>query len=115
MGGSSGFTPMHFNNPLIQCFYDIESQRGHNMEIKHTGWGPFILIPDNSLNDFFSFRKNFNVEELLCVNIPLLYYLNNYGKDIKVMHVTKNVVRLDPFSSVDQYKEWLKQMKDQLS
>lgn len=113
-GGSSGSTPVFLKNELAQFFYDIERQRGHNIEIKHTGWGPFILIPDEKLEDFFSFRKKFNVEELLLVSIPLLFYLNNYGKDIKVMHVSENVVRLDPFSAVDQYKEWLRHMKDQL-
>lgn len=111
----SGLTPVSLNNPAVQFFVDIQKQKGQIIEIKQTGWGPFILLTDEIFDDFISFRNSLNVNELLTISVALRFFLNKYGKNIKVMHVSEKVVRLDPVHAVYKYREWLQQMKESLS
>lgn len=109
----SGAIPVFYLNPAIQYFCDIQRPKGKTFAVKHTGWGPFIVLSHDEFDDFISFKAKFDIEQLLLLDIPLQYFLKMHDKPVNIKYHTENVVQVNSHVK-EQYNEWLQENKDRL-
>lgn len=111
----SNMTPVYFNNPVVQLFYDVQKQKKIIYTIKYSGWGKFVLLAENDMSLFETFKEKVNIDYLLTDNAALRYFLNNISQNTELMHVSENVVCLHPAAAVEEFKEWLDNFKVNIS
>jgi hypothetical protein len=49
----SNMTPVYFNNPVVQLFYDVQKQK----KIKDSGWGKFVLLAEHDMSYLKHLKK----------------------------------------------------------
>ena len=97
-----GYTPVAMANIAVVRYVD-ESK--HHLEIAGSllEGGSFVLIPNESFEDFIEFKNNVNTCNQLFISHPLIYFLDiTTTTPINLTSVSKNVVEVSP----EMYQEF---------
>jgi phosphosulfolactate synthase (CoM biosynthesis protein A) len=109
MGHNKGCTPMYMNHTAVKYFIDIMKANGTVFDVVDSGWGKFVLIPDEHLPTYFTVRDGLVSTNLTYICPPVLYFIALKGINYNIF--SENVIELQP-ESIEQYKQWLEEMME---
>lgn len=107
-------TPVYTRNAAVSYFIDMKEEEGKLFKKVNSGWGEFVLLPQEDFDEFIQVRSDLEIEKLAIVNPPLLYFLGNYNEVVQVHVLSKNVVELD-LKVINEYQRWCLEIKEKLS
>lgn len=103
-----GFTPLYTKNTAVQYFLDQMKGNGITYKVVDSGWGEFVLLPDEDLQSFFKIREEINLSNMTYACPPVIYFIGL--KHINADSISKNVIKM-PEDSLEEYKSWMEELK----
>lgn len=102
---SSRFCPVHASQPSLYLF---QEHKGKIYEKVSSGYGEFLLVPHDEMDEFGVFSQIFNGSSIFLVNPAILYYISNVyvsSNPVKVNEISSQVWEL-PKDVADGYQKW---------
>jgi hypothetical protein len=101
-------TPVQMRNASVMYFIDLMKKNGKQYKVVDSGWGPFVILPNEDLCSFFSLRDGFDMDSSTLICPPVLYFLAL--KNIPFQHISENVIKVED-AVLQKYHTWLEEMK----
>lgn len=107
-GDKSGFIPIYKKNTAVQYFVDLMKANGKDYEVVASGWGQFVLLPDEDFKTYLKVRDGLDITNLAFVCPPILYFISLKG--LGYQYFSENVIELESGAN-EEYTQWIEEMK----